>query len=63
MSNTISSNSITIIIVLYKESYDLISNTLNKIENFKKIIIDNDGNDLLKKKNSIKVFDRSICFK
>jgi len=50
MSNTISSNSITIIIVLYKESYDLISNTLNKIENFKKIIIDNDGNDLLKKK-------------
>ena len=50
MSNTISSNSITIIIVLYKESYDLISNTLNKIENFKKIIIDNDGNDLLKKR-------------
>lgn len=50
MSNKISSNSITIIIVLYKESYDLISNTLNKIENFKKIIIDNDGNDLLKKK-------------
>ena len=50
MSNTISSNSVTIVIVLFKESYDLISNTLNKIKNFKKIIIDNDGNDILKKK-------------
>ena len=50
MSDKIFSNSVTIIIVLYKESYNLISNTLKKIENFKKIIIDNDGNDILKKK-------------
>ena len=50
MTHAISSNSVTIIIVLYKESYDLISNTLEKIENFKKIIIDNDGNNVLKKK-------------
>ena len=50
MSDKTFSNSVTIIIVLYKESYDLIHNTLKKIENFKKIIIDNDGNNILKKK-------------
>ena len=58
MTHAISSNSVTIIIVLYKESYDLISNTLEKIENFKKIIIDNDGNNVLKKKNSFKISNR-----
>ena len=34
-------NDITIVIVLYYESYDLISKTLHHLNNFKKIIIDN----------------------
>jgi N-acetylglucosaminyl-diphospho-decaprenol L-rhamnosyltransferase len=50
MNPSLSNNSVTIIIVMYKESYDLISNTLEKIKNFRKIIIDNDGNKILKKK-------------
>ena len=37
-------NEITIVIVLYYESYDLISKTLNHLNNFKKIIIDNSNN-------------------
>ena len=41
---------ITIIIVLYKESFELLSKTLNTINSFKKIIIDNNGNVELKKK-------------
>ena len=43
-------NEITIVIVLYYESYDLISKTLNHLNNFKKIIIDNSNNADLKKK-------------
>ncbi len=43
-------NDITIVIVLYYESYDLISKTLNNLNNFKKIIIDNSNNIYLKKK-------------
>ena len=43
-------NDITIVIVLYYESYDLISKTLHHINNFKKIIIDNSNNIDLKKK-------------
>ena len=50
MSKEISFDSLTVVIVLYKESFDLISNTLSKIKNFKIIIVDNDGNDHLKKK-------------
>ena len=41
---------VTIVIVMYKESFDLIYQTLNKIKNFKKIIIDNAGNEHLKKR-------------
>ena len=41
---------ITIVIVLYKETFELLSKTLTTINSFKKIIIDNDGNFELKKK-------------
>ena len=41
---------ITIVIVLYKETFELLSKTLIAIKSFKKIIIDNDGNLELKKK-------------
>ena len=40
---------ITIIIILYQESYDQLKNCLKNINNFKIIIIDNDGNKELKK--------------
>ena len=43
-------NDITISIVLYKEDYELISKTLEPINSFKKIIIDNAGNLDLKQK-------------
>ncbi len=43
-------NEITIIIVLYKEDYNLLFKTLDKIRDFKKIIIDNSNNLELKKK-------------
>ena len=42
---------ITIVIVLYKETFELLSKTLSTINSFKKIIIDNDRNLELKKKN------------
>lgn len=41
---------ITIVIVLYKETFKLLSKTLTSINSFKKIIIDNDKNLELKKK-------------
>lgn len=41
---------ITIVMVLYQESFELLSKTLNTINSFKKIIIDNNGNIKLKKK-------------
>lgn len=41
---------ITIVIVLYKETFELLSKTLTPINSFKKIIIDNDENFELKKK-------------
>lgn len=41
---------ITITILLYKESYELISNCLNKLDGFKIILVDNDNNSYLKKK-------------
>ena len=43
---------LTIIIVLYQESFELISKTLKSIDAFKKIIIDNDNNTKLE--NQIK---------
>ena len=43
-------NKITIIIVLYRENYKLLSKTLNKIRDFRKIIIDNSNNIELKNK-------------
>ena len=45
------SNKITIIIVLYEEEINLILGCLEKIKNFKIIIVDNAGNISLKKKN------------
>ena len=41
-------NKITIIIVLYREDYNLLYKTLDKIRDFKKIIIDNSNNAALK---------------
>ena len=41
---------ITIVIVLYRETFELLSKTLKTINSFKKIIIDNNGNLELKKK-------------
>ncbi len=41
---------ITITIVLYKEDYNLINKTLSKLKSFKKIIVDNDNNLILKNK-------------
>ena len=41
---------ITIVIVIYKESFDLISKTLTSLKSFKVIIIDNDNNYEFKKK-------------
>tara|TARA_B100000900_G_scaffold239002_1_gene203086 strand:+ start:116 stop:991 length:876 start_codon:yes stop_codon:yes gene_type:complete len=43
-------NKITIIIVLYQEDYGLLYKTLDKIREFKKIIIDNSNNENLKNK-------------
>lgn len=43
-------NSVTVVIVLYKESFDLISRTLKKIKDYKIIIIDNANNHDLKKR-------------
>tara|TARA_Y100000389_G_scaffold150640_1_gene150223 strand:- start:245 stop:1117 length:873 start_codon:yes stop_codon:yes gene_type:complete len=41
---------ITIVIVLYREEFELISKTLSSLESFKIIIIDNDNNSNLKTK-------------
>ena len=41
-------NKITIIIVLYREDYQILYQTLDKIRDFKKIIIDNSNNLELK---------------
>ena len=41
-------NKITIIIVLYREDYQILYQTLDKIRDFKKIIIDNSNNAVLK---------------
>ena len=43
-------NKITIIIVLYREDYQILYQTLDKIRDFKKIIIDNSNNLELKNK-------------
>jgi|TARA_B100001093_G_scaffold353704_1_gene338156 GT2 family glycosyltransferase len=50
MKNSNLQDEITVILVLYKESFDLISKTLYSLKSFKKIIIDNDNNIDLKKK-------------
>ena len=51
---TIEINSISIVVVIYKETYELIINTLNQLKGIRIILIDN-GNDIdLKKKLSIK---------
>ena len=44
LSNDHLAKNLTIVIVLYKESFQLISKTLSTINSFKKIIIDNDNN-------------------
>lgn len=50
MGKDISFNSLTIVLVLYRESFNLVSKTLSKIKNFRITIIDNDNNNDLKKK-------------
>ena len=55
MNNQKLNEKITIIIVMYEESFDLICKTLEKITNFKKIIIDNAG-DANMKNNIISKF-------
>ena len=54
MKNLKQNTNLTIIIVLYKETEDIIFKTLETIKSFKIIIIDNDGNESLK---------QSICQK
>ena len=44
-------SSVTIVIVLYKESFDLVNKTLQTLKNYKIVIIDNANNNELKKKN------------
>ena len=43
-------NQITILMILYQEDHEMVSNCLENIKNFKIIIIDNANNDILKKK-------------
>ena len=43
-------NTITVVIVLYRENYSILYKTLDKIRDFKKIIIDNSNNAELKNK-------------
>ena len=50
MENLNIKKDITIVLVLYKETFDLVSKTLNSLKLFKIIIIDNDDNLILKKK-------------
>ena len=50
MENLNIKKDITIVLVLYKETFDLVSKTLNSLKLFKIIIIDNDNNLILKKK-------------
>lgn len=45
-------NNITVVIVMFEETYELISKTLDEIKNLKLILIDNAGNKDLKKKIS-----------
>ena len=58
MKNLNDNNTLTIVIVLYKEPFELIYKTLNLIKDFKIIIIDNDNNNELKNKilNQFKIF-------
>jgi len=50
MKKTITNTEITVVIVLYRESFELISKTLSTLKFFKIIIIDNDNNLYLKNK-------------
>ena len=43
-------SSVTVVIVLYKESFDLVNKTLQTLKNYKIVIIDNANNNELKKK-------------
>tara|TARA_B100001094_G_C17499307_1_gene470322 strand:- start:153 stop:329 length:177 start_codon:yes stop_codon:yes gene_type:complete len=55
MINENNIKSITIVIVLFKESLEVINKTLEYIKDFKIIIIDNANNHDLKKKNYKKI--------
>ena len=50
MKNLNNNKILTVIIVLYKEPFELIKKTIEKIKDFKIIIIDNDYNKDLKDK-------------
>ena len=60
---TIEINGISIVVVIYQETYELIINTLNQLKGIRIILIDN-GNDIDLKKLSIKFdFDEYILNK
>ena len=46
---------ITILMILFKEEYKMVSSCLDNIKNFKVIIIDNANDEDLKKKNFIRI--------
>ena len=50
MMNLNDYNSVTIVIVLYKETFDLVNKTLESIKNYKIIIVDNANDSELKEK-------------
>ena len=50
MKNLNDNKNLTVIIVLYKEPFELINKTLEKIQDLKIIIIDNDNNLEIKTK-------------
>ena len=56
MKNLNDNETLTIVIVLYKEPFELIYKTIDQIKEFKIIIIDNDNNYELKTK-ILKHFD------
>ena len=49
-TSIIMNNQITIVIILYEESESMVFKCLDNLQNFKIIIVDNAGNNLLKKK-------------
>ena len=53
---------ITVAIVLFKEDFNLVSKTLDKLRSFKTIIIDNANDINLKKKKLFLIFQLKTIF-